>query len=170
MKKELKIEIPEGYEIDKENSTFEKIVFKEKTIKWRNNSLNRITGWWIDSKSIIRTNCVLNQPENYNLFATGPLATKALAMAKISQILVNDQRFGQCYFKGFCGRIIYQIKADNQKPYPSAKIVQCDVSEWDHDLLVFDTANQAALFIEENWDLLLDYFTVKMLCSPYIHE
>ena len=26
--KELKIEIPDGYEIDKENSTFEKIVFK----------------------------------------------------------------------------------------------------------------------------------------------
>ena len=27
--KTLKIETPEGYEIDKENSTFEKIVFKE---------------------------------------------------------------------------------------------------------------------------------------------
>jgi len=26
--KELKIQTPEGYEIDKENSTFEKIVFK----------------------------------------------------------------------------------------------------------------------------------------------
>ena len=30
MKKELKIDIPEGYEIDKENSTFERIVFKKK--------------------------------------------------------------------------------------------------------------------------------------------
>ena len=28
--KELKIQIPEGYEIDKEKSTFEKIVFKKK--------------------------------------------------------------------------------------------------------------------------------------------
>ena len=28
--KELKIQIPDGYEIDKENSTFEKIVFKKK--------------------------------------------------------------------------------------------------------------------------------------------
>lgn len=27
--KELKIEVPEGYEIDKEKSTFEKIVFKK---------------------------------------------------------------------------------------------------------------------------------------------
>ena len=31
--KELKIQIPEGYEIDKENSTFEKIVFKKKDTK-----------------------------------------------------------------------------------------------------------------------------------------
>lgn len=31
-KKELKIDIPEGYEIDKENSTFEHIVFKKKDI------------------------------------------------------------------------------------------------------------------------------------------
>lgn len=29
MEKELKIEVPQGYEIDKEKSTFEKIVFKE---------------------------------------------------------------------------------------------------------------------------------------------
>lgn len=33
--KELKIQIPEGYEIDKENSTFEKIVFKKKNNKPR---------------------------------------------------------------------------------------------------------------------------------------
>ena len=30
MEKHIKIEIPEGYEIDKDKSTFEKIVFKEK--------------------------------------------------------------------------------------------------------------------------------------------
>ena len=30
MNKELKIEVPDGYEIDKKNSTFEKIVFKKK--------------------------------------------------------------------------------------------------------------------------------------------
>ena len=30
MNKELKIDIPEGYEIDKENSTFERIIFRKK--------------------------------------------------------------------------------------------------------------------------------------------
>lgn len=32
--KEIKIEVPEGYEIDKENSSFEKIIFKKKTKKY----------------------------------------------------------------------------------------------------------------------------------------
>ena len=29
MKKELKIEVPQGYEIDRQKSTFEKIIFKK---------------------------------------------------------------------------------------------------------------------------------------------
>lgn len=39
MTKELKVEIPEGYEIDKENSTFEKIIFKKLSFEptnWEN--------------------------------------------------------------------------------------------------------------------------------------
>ena len=42
--KELKIQIPEGYEIDKEKSTFEKIVFKKKDTKPR--SWNRKPRSW----------------------------------------------------------------------------------------------------------------------------
>lgn len=33
--KELKINIPEGYEVDKERSTFERIVFKKKSLKYK---------------------------------------------------------------------------------------------------------------------------------------
>jgi hypothetical protein len=59
--KEFKIEIPEGYEVDKENSTFEKIVFKkveekltyekiaEKLFKFE-------THYYIDSNGVIRKN------------------------------------------------------------------------------------------------------------------
>lgn len=59
--KELKIEIPKGYEVDKENSTFEKIVFKkveekltyekiaEKLFKFE-------THYYIDSNGVIRKN------------------------------------------------------------------------------------------------------------------
>ena len=59
--KEFKIEIPKGYEVDKENSTFEKIVFKkveekltyekiaEKLFKFE-------THYYIDSNGVIRKN------------------------------------------------------------------------------------------------------------------
>ena len=53
--KELKITIPEGYEIDKENSTFEKIVFKKKDTKprsweeyYKQQIANKKCGYYID--------------------------------------------------------------------------------------------------------------------------
>lgn len=55
--KEIKIEVPEGYEIDKENSTFEIIKFKEKSklpMSWT--ELGDITGYYIDSTSSLK-NC-----------------------------------------------------------------------------------------------------------------
>ena len=60
--KELKIQIPEGYEIDKENSTFEKIVFKEidtKPKSWgeycKQQEANGETGYYFD------TDCSINE-------------------------------------------------------------------------------------------------------------
>lgn len=52
--KEFKIEIPEGYEIDEENSTFEKIVFKKKDNKSKS---------WKEycSKEKIGGKCFINQ-------------------------------------------------------------------------------------------------------------
>lgn len=42
---ELKITPPEGYEIDKENSTFECIKFKPINKCWRDNKDAIISGW-----------------------------------------------------------------------------------------------------------------------------
>ena len=50
--KELKIEVPQGYEIDRENSTFEKIVFKKvEELPKRWGELKRIKGVYVDSDS-----------------------------------------------------------------------------------------------------------------------
>lgn len=43
--KELKIQVPEGYEIDKENSTFENIVFKRKELPKSWEDLGAIRGF-----------------------------------------------------------------------------------------------------------------------------
>lgn len=41
--KEFKIQVPEGYEVDKEKSTFENIVFKSKYVKrWEDLPNNKV--------------------------------------------------------------------------------------------------------------------------------
>lgn len=89
--KELKIQIPEGYEIDKEKSTFEKIVFKkkEKAINcWTD--LPKVNGVYISINSIINSlgNCE-DDANNYNknVFLNEKYAKSALALAQISQLL-----------------------------------------------------------------------------------
>ena len=49
--RELKIEVPDGYEIDKEKSTFEKIIFKkvEKELPKSWEELKIISGYYLDS-------------------------------------------------------------------------------------------------------------------------
>ena len=57
--KEMKIQVPEGYEIDKENSTFEKIVFKkvenELPKSWED--LMTVKGYCVDTFSKIENCC-----------------------------------------------------------------------------------------------------------------
>lgn len=57
MEKEVKIQIPEGYEIDREKSTFERIVFKKKGLTYKDVMkalLHRKTGYYIDSEGCVR--------------------------------------------------------------------------------------------------------------------
>ena len=86
--KELNIIAPEGYEIDKENSTFEKIVFKKinklpKT--WED--LNDISGAFISNLSDIHTIFSIKTSHSAkNTFPTKELAEAALALAQLLQL------------------------------------------------------------------------------------
>ena len=72
MSKELKIDIPEGYEIDKENSTFERIVFKKKYTypkSWEEFCKNKPTTYeeyYISLDSHINKVISDDQPRNCN--------------------------------------------------------------------------------------------------------
>ena len=92
--KELKIEIPEGYEIDKENSTFKKIVFKplkdiypktwEECIKKLNNIIPKY--YWIGHDGIIsNVNGPITYPTSvdYNLLPSKEIAEKFLILQKL---------------------------------------------------------------------------------------
>jgi hypothetical protein len=94
--KNLKIEIPQGYEIDKEKSTFENIVFKlaKKELPKSWDELGVISGYYIHLSSKVDEYQAQAPLENsdQNVFATKNQAKSALAMAKLSQLMAvyND--------------------------------------------------------------------------------
>lgn len=87
--KELKIQVPEGYEIDKEKSTFEKIVFKkvdDLPKSWE--ELEFIDGFFVSSLSDIAKigNNTTNDESNKNVFPTKEEAEACLALAQLCQL------------------------------------------------------------------------------------
>lgn len=159
--KEIKITPPEGFEIDKENSTFERIKFKPiENKKWRDDENIILTGCFIDSVSIITKvspcNGFFNIKDNFNIFVTKKQAKSALAMARISQIMANDERFGGVVtdeeWKSGTIRKFIIVKTKNEITPDSAFIT--------YNFLAFHTEEQRNLFLEENEDLVRDYLMI----------
>jgi len=87
--KEFKIQVPEGYEIDRENSTFENIIFRKAERKlpkaWKD--LLFVEGWFIDAKChIIETGMLNTQEYNKNTFPTKEEAEACVALAQLCQL------------------------------------------------------------------------------------
>lgn len=154
MEKEINIVAPEGYEIDKENSTFECIKFKPVQKKrWRDNEYAQIEGYFFNLASTIEAYGGLNNPYNYNVFATEKQAKSALAMARISQIMANDERFGG---------VITDEEWKDKHTIKFAIIRRLNLISFlqlfkDYEFLAFHTCEQRDLFLEENEDLVRDY-------------
>lgn len=84
----MKLEIPEGYEIDLENSDIEGgiINVKRKNNKWE--ELESISGYYIDNSSSIWGSGPLDTiNENKNTFKTEYQARASLALSQLSQVL-----------------------------------------------------------------------------------
>ena len=85
----MKIQAPEGYEIDRENSTFENIIFRkaERKLSKRWEDLPFVEGWFIDAKCrIIETGRLNTQEYNKNTFPTKEEAEACLALAQLCQL------------------------------------------------------------------------------------
>ena len=150
--KEIKITPPEGFEIDRENSTLEYIKFK-RIVKWQEDPKKKIEGFYIHSNSGIFEFLGYNTEENYNVFATEKQAKSALAMARISQIMANDSRFGGAITDG-------EWNNDNSK-YTIRRLgntISSDINTFNYTFLAFHTKEQRNLFLEENEDLVKEYF------------
>ena len=89
MEKTIKIIPPEGYEVDKEKSTFEEIVFKkiENNLPMSWEELGVVKGYYINQNSninnIFKTNTADN---NRNVFPTEEEAKAMRAMAQLCQL------------------------------------------------------------------------------------
>lgn len=87
MEKELKIEVPQGYEVDRQKSTFEKIIFKkipENPKTWEEYcSLMK-------GKTVHYTNCnyitISGFSDAHNKFATKKRAEQFMALGKLLQL------------------------------------------------------------------------------------
>lgn len=87
--KELKIQVPEGYEIDKEKSTFEKIVFKkvEKELPKSWEDLKFVRGFYVtDDGYIDDCSMVDTISMNKSVFPTEEEAEACLALAQLCQL------------------------------------------------------------------------------------
>lgn len=151
--KEINITPPEGYEIDKENSTFNCIKFKPVTKRWRDNEDAEFYGYFITNYSGILPTFNANHVTNHNVFAEEKQAKSALAMAYISQIMANDERFG--------GPVTYEEwNNSTMKKYCITRFSnkpKIDTYNYLYHFLAFHTQEQRDLFLKENEDLVKDY-------------
>lgn len=87
--KTLKITPPEGFEIDKEKSTFEEIVFKpvKKQLPKSWEELKTIEGYFVTHDSTIYE-AALQSTDHYqrNIFVTEAQARASIALAQLSQL------------------------------------------------------------------------------------
>lgn len=143
-----------GYKWNKETHELKKIVKR-----WRDDETQQISGYVINNPSAIY--CIdgfRNSQSNYNVFASGTQAKSALAMARISQIMTNDERFGGVVSDeewadiDFPKAIIYRDFQGNIERGMNGSV--------DYTLLAFHTAEQRDTFLNENYDLVCDYLMI----------
>ena len=111
-------------------------------------------GWYIDNDSNIQHDeWALNFTYNDNVFATEKQAKSALAMARISQLLAHDERYG--------GAITDEEWKDDRLPkFVISRVKICYEPGRVFDLyhfLAFHTPQQRNLFLDENEWLIKDY-------------
>lgn len=151
--KEFKIEIPEGYEIDKEKSTFENIVFKKKEEVvncWEDIKCTK--GIWINKFSkFIDFNIdplLYNHDENKNVFLNKKYAKSALALAQISQLLPyydSNVDWNNSEAKKYC-----------ICKYQDTIII--DTWDYYYQPIAFNTQEEAERFLKHNEQLIKDFY------------
>lgn len=148
--KELKIQVPEGYEIDRENSTFEKIVFKkvENELPKRWKDLHQVKGWAVgeDNKIYSVERYTWEEYRRKNIFPTKEEAEACVALAQLCQL---RDRYNNGWRPDWDdgGEQKYAIKIENNK---TVKYILTSTSS----VLSFKSVNLRDEFLENFRDLI----------------
>lgn len=159
---QFEIEFPDDFEIDYEKSDINTcrgnhIVLKKKENKpWRYDETAIIKGYRIERDSSIHKDITPNGKDNHNIFATELQARSALAMAQISQIMVNDPRFG-----GIVTDEEWNKDTEKYIIYRGSNRIFVNTTSYHYRFLAFHTKEQRDLFLEENKDLVKDYLMIS---------
>ena len=160
--KEVKTSIPEGYEIDKEKSSFERIVFKKKVEKvkvWKDliGKIKPPYSCRIEDTCIIEGSWSLHRlfdEDSISEFVDVKHAKSALAMSKISQLIpyyggtITYEEWGNKYLRK------YSIERSENK-------IDCGFHYMQYSFLSFHTKEQRDSFLENNEQLVKDYLMIE---------
>ena len=129
--------------------------------RWRDDKQAPVCGYIIDDNSKILAMAEEdgwdNTPVCYNIFATEAQAKSALAMARISQIMANDPRFGGVVTDEEWSeepQDIFVIVKDSE-----GDVVRDQYPDSWH-FLAFHTAECRDLFLQENRDLVEQFLMI----------
>ncbi len=156
--KEVKIAIPEGYEIDEEKSTFTNIVFKKKCLSWLESLKQKCRNAYVAGYTISDAFVTKHIEDSIGIyfFANRKQAKRARAYAVITQIIKNDDRFG--------GEITDEEWANSDiwkyVLYRFNNSIGRDLRTLSYAPIAFHTSEQRSLFCKENGQLLKDYFMI----------
>jgi len=149
--KDLKITAPKGYEIDKDNSTFENIVFKklnELPKTWEN--LKQINGFYTTTMSLI--NVVLrtvipnrSNPTGRNVFKTEEQARASIAFAQLSQLRDVYRAGWSPDWEGYASKFCI---------FFSGNTIDVGIIQSSSEFLSFQDRETAELFLENFRDLI----------------
>ena len=146
---------PDGYVIDEEKSDDDVIMFKKVKPMFRYDPTRTIYGYVINEMGKI--NDYIGSNNAKHVFAEFKHADSALAMAQITQIIKNDERYG--------GEISTDEWNDNSIIKYGITKNNNNVVKIQHtanfNLLAFHTEIQRDLFMKDNIDLIENYLMIE---------
>ena len=157
--KSFKVQIPEGYEIDKENSTFEYIKYKkvksEYPKSWDEAFVgNNVSGYWVGSGGEIRIANRVALRDGKNTFKYQEQTESMVAYAQLTQLMALPCFNGDWKPKWTNVELKYFIYSDGEK------LVIGNCYSY-HKFLAFRSREKAEIFLELYKDLINVFFQNK---------